>query len=433
MPTRLPCKLRPLPAALFAISTLGAGAAAAANFTVSNCADSGAGSLRQAVISANGAAGADTISFSLACNLITLTTGELQITDSVTITGPGASVLTVSGNNNSRVFEINATGMTVGISGLTITGGNGNPGGSGGGILITYASVVNIDSVIVTGNTTGGDGGGIYHTNYGGTLTLTNSTISNNVAGADGGGLNLYSSAVVRNTTVSGNTASSGGGGIVAYLDNPGTTLLIENSTISGNTKTTASRAGGGIRISTDNAGNSAMIRNSTIVNNTSATTGGGISAYASNLNLTITNTIIAGNSAASGTPDLDREIAAPQVLNVTYSLIQGGGGAINGTNVGNIFGVPAGIGPLANNGGPTLTHLLLPGSPAINAGDPTFVPPPATDQRGQPRVAGGRIDIGSVESGSAAVPTLSSWFVGLLAALTAAWGAFAMNRRRRS
>jgi predicted outer membrane repeat protein len=430
MPAQLPSSLRPLPAALFALSTLSAGSATAATFTVSNCADSGAGSLRQAVINANGAAGADTITFAVSCSPITLTSGQLTITDSVTITGPGAAALTVSGNNASRIFEINGSGITVGISGLTITGGNDGPGG---GILITTASAINIDSVVVTGNTSSDDGGGIYHTNYGGLLTLTNSTISNNSAGADGGGVNLYSSAVIRNTTISGNTAQSAGGGLVAYLDNPGTTLLIENSTISGNTKTTASRAGGGMRISTDNPGNSVTIRDSTIVNNTSSTTGGGISAYQPYLNLTITNTVIAGNSAASGTPDLDRISASPQVLNVTYSLVQGGGGAINGANVGNIFGVPAGLGPLANNGGPTLTQLPLPGSPVINAGDPAFVPPPATDQRGQPRVQGGRIDIGSVEVGSFVVPTLSAWVLGLLAAAMAFLGARVTRRRTRA
>jgi hypothetical protein len=120
-------------------------------------------------------------------------------------------------------------------------------------------------------------------------------------------------------------------------------------------------------------------------------------------------------------------------VLNVTYSLVQGGGGAINGANVGNIFGVPAGLGPLANNGGPTLTQLPLPGSPVINAGDPAFVPPPATDQRGQPRVQGGRIDIGSVEVGSFVVPTLSAWVLGLLAAAMAFLGARVTRRRTRA
>src|SRR5438067_13661342 len=92
---------------LAALALAGARSAGAATFTVGNTSDSGAGSLRQAILDANGAAGADTILFgSGVTGTITLTSGQLSITGDLTITGPGANRLTVSGNNASRVFQI---------------------------------------------------------------------------------------------------------------------------------------------------------------------------------------------------------------------------------------------------------------------------------------------------------------------------------------
>src|SRR5262245_2172625 len=168
-----------------------------AAFSVTNANNSGAGSLRQAILDANANPDADTITFDptffATPRTVTLTSGSLDVTESVTITGPGASRLTVSGNNASRVFNIanaNST-LTVSLSGLTVSGGMVN-NGDGAGIFISNESVTITDSVI-TGNTIPG----------------TNQSYSGGGVATAGGG-----SLTIRNTTVSGNTSSGRGAGI---------------------------------------------------------------------------------------------------------------------------------------------------------------------------------------------------------------------------
>jgi hypothetical protein len=134
-----------------------------ATFTVTSLADSGPDTLRQAIDDANNLAGADVIEFGgdTIDEVIGLTSGELLITDDLTINGHGSSLLTVNANNNSRVFYIDNEDGPVSISGLTITGGNGIGGGSNQ------------------------RGGGVY--NVGGSLALTDVTVSNNSAWLAGG------------------------------------------------------------------------------------------------------------------------------------------------------------------------------------------------------------------------------------------------------
>src|SRR5262249_30275408 len=118
---------------------------------------------------------------------VTLTTaagGQLSIAKNLTIVGPGASVVTVSGGGNFRVFQI--TTGTVNISGLVIA--NGSTGLNGGGIA--NSGTLNLTNSVLTGNRTGDLGGGVYNS---GTLNLTNSTLSGNHADNDlGGGLCNY-------------------------------------------------------------------------------------------------------------------------------------------------------------------------------------------------------------------------------------------------
>ena len=104
---------------------VGATYAAAATFTVSNTSDSGAGSLRQAILGANAAPGADEITFAQLHGTITLTSGQLDITDDLTIAGPGAKELAVSGNDSSRVFDVEGSTTSVTITGVTVTHGFG--------------------------------------------------------------------------------------------------------------------------------------------------------------------------------------------------------------------------------------------------------------------------------------------------------------------
>jgi hypothetical protein len=160
-------------------------------FLVTNVADSGAGSLRQAILDANANPGADVIRFAPAARsgTITLTSGELAITDSLRIDGPGAGQLAVSGNDAGRVFRI-SSGVAVSINDLTVTHGRGLL--RGGGILnagiLTLSRALVSDNVVVglpgVGPAVDAFGGGILNT---GTLTVRDTTfVHNRSVGADG-------------------------------------------------------------------------------------------------------------------------------------------------------------------------------------------------------------------------------------------------------
>jgi hypothetical protein len=182
-----------------------------ATFTVTNRTDSGPGSLRQAIINANTAPGADTIVFRKELTgTIRLTTGELTITDTLTIKGPGASRVAVSGNDTSRVFMI-TFGTNVEVLGITITHGRAS----------------GFDD----------DGGGI---NNAGTLTLRRSKVALNRAESDGGGINNTGILTLRDCEVSGNSSEGDAGGI----ENSGM-LILEDSEVERNS---AEVTGGGIR-----------------------------------------------------------------------------------------------------------------------------------------------------------------------------------------
>src|SRR5437764_1043208 len=313
--------------------------ARATTIIVSNTNDNGLGSLRQALAIANDG---DTIDATGISGVISLTSGELLVDTSVTINGAGADVLAVDGNMGSRVFRIPMSGETVTISGFTVR--NGHAGTTGGGIDNENDATVTINSCTISGNSAG-LGGGIFN---GGTLTITS-------------------------TTVSGNSASTGGG---SYNDGSGT-LIVTNTTFNGNT---ATPSGGGIFNI-----NISMISDSTFSGN-SAGFGGGIYNLGT---VDIGDTILnMSHVASSGT-----------VTSLGYNLSSDDGGGFL-TGPGDQINTDPLLGPFQDNGGPTFTHELLSDSPAINAGDPNFTPPPFNDQRGPgfDRVRNGRIDIGSFE-----------------------------------
>ena len=268
----------------------------AATFTVSNTNDSGAGSLRQAFIDATAASGADTIVFDSSFNTaktITLASSlpNYSSPDPLTITGPGANLLTVKGNDTFRIFTLffqvatNAN-SEVTISGMTIS--NGFDNFFGGGAIFTQFGKVTINNVVLTANS-GIDGGAIQLFN-GATLNANNSTISNNTVTGEGGAITgIQSSSInLTNTTVSGNTAAGAGGGISAT---DGATATINGSTISNNTSTGAT--GGGISSTT-----TLNITNSTITGNSALQSGGGISNSGT---ATITNSNIWNNNSSGG------------------------------------------------------------------------------------------------------------------------------------
>ncbi|PAX51985.1 DUF4347 domain-containing protein [Brunnivagina elsteri] len=182
--------------------------------TVTNTNDSGAGSLRQAILDAPDG---DTITFTGSVftdsspDTITLTSGELGITKNLTLMGTGANLLTISGNNASRVFNISdgngSADKTVTLAGLTITGGNASDFDGGG---IRNLENLTVNNSTISGNSASSSGGGI--ANVGGTLTVSNSTLSGNFASALGGGIGAFfgtsgSITSIRNSIVTGNSA----------------------------------------------------------------------------------------------------------------------------------------------------------------------------------------------------------------------------------
>ena len=253
-------------------------------FTVTNLDDSGDGSLRQAIETANEQEGRDLIGFdkSLRGETITLTSGELKVTDDLTIAGPGANQLTVSGGGNSRVFNIDdetdeLTGVS--ITGLQITGGFSDEDAGG----IKSHENLTVANSIIAGNSAEEEGGGIR--NFG-ELTVVNSTISDNTTNSQGGGIDstIEAETTIIDSTISDNTAGGNGGGIDVGSSE---VVTIINSTISNNT---ANGVGGGI-VGAPN------MTNSTVSDNTAGFQGGGIFSEG---NATVTNSIISGNISSN-------------------------------------------------------------------------------------------------------------------------------------
>jgi hypothetical protein len=408
---------------------LSATEAPAATITVTNGNDSGPGSLRQAILSASSA---DTINFAPCLTAVTLTTGELVIDKNLTITGPGANRLAVQRSTNApqfRIFHITSSTVTVSISRLTISHGSvlGGVGSDGDGGGIRSAGVLTLTDCIISGNQAagteflGGHGGGVLNEN--GTMTITRCTISNNSAhyftgssgdcpsGSGGGILNRSGgSLTITNSTISGNSCSiddffglcfgGGDGGGVAN----GGSMTVRNCTISGNSVSgtgLATMFGGGI-----SNGGHLQITSSTIVYNSasgdSGAFGGGI--YGSGPTRT-DSSIIALNTASTG-PDFTGGVG---LRSMGYNIIGNNADAVIFSQSTDQVGTPAApidplLGPLADNGGPTLTHALQPGSPAIDHGDPAA---PPKDQRGYGRV--GVPDVGAFEFAGVAPSTLGN------------------------
>ncbi len=313
-------------------------------FTVMNASDSDPGSLCATIAEASSG---DTIQFdpSLAGQTITLTSGVLALANDLTITGPGANELTVSGNQSSPVFRV-SPGATDSISGLTISNGNNSSiAGIGGGII--NSGTLTLSECTLSDNSANQLGGGIFNT---GTLTVTGSTFASNTA-PQGGGIANLATLTVSDCTFFGNTATIFGGGISSTA-----TLIVSNSTI---------------------AVNSALL------------SGGGI--YVAGGTASLESTIVADDPIPGGSPDV-------------FGMVNSLGNNLIGNTTGSsgwvgsdLQNVDPSLGPLQDNGGPTQTMALQPGSPAIAAGA-AGVLAPTTDQRGEPRSTDGAIDIGAFE-----------------------------------
>jgi hypothetical protein len=302
---------------------------------VTNLDDAGPGSLRQALIDTPAGG---TVDFEPGLAGTIILNGPLGIHQDLTITGPGADVVTVSANHRSFVLGVDS-GVNAAISGLTLA--DGYVAGTGGGI----------------------------HNN--GTLALTDSVIADNTSISDGGAiLNQGTLSIVGSTIRDNASKARAGGGIF------GGTITIVDSTVSGN-----------VPVAIEDQGGSITITNSTVSGNEV-----GIDSL---VPLSLGNTIIAGNNGG----DL-----GGMVTSLGYNLI-GDGSHSGGFTTTDLVGTASNpidplLGPLQGNGGPTPTMAVLPGSPALNAGDPAQLG--MADQRGVVRTS--RVNIGAYQASASAL-----------------------------
>ncbi len=400
--------------------------------------------LRAAIQEANALVGGDTITLPAGTYSLSLfgadeqaaATGDLDLTDGITLTGAGAADVIINGANQDRVFDIMA-GVHAKISGARIVGGSamlsqedgggirnrgmltlqdvvliGNSAAGGGGAIASYgaSSTLTISGTTFDSNSSNGPFGGgallnssastitdsMFKSNSssfsggaivnssGGSLTLLRTTVKANGVGLGNRGGGIFNSAtlIVNYSTISGNSASQGGGIANMTLSGaPSLTMLL--TTISGNT---ASDRGAGIY---NDSGATVLITDSTLSNNSSAAEGGGI--YRLGM-VTMGGSILAGNNAGTTGADI-------------YGVLTSQGHNLIGSTAGgfgfrsdDIQNQNAHLGALQDNGGPTFTHALLLGSPAINGNTP--LTSTTNDQRLLPRPAdANNADIGAYEA----------------------------------
>ncbi len=383
----------------------------AVTFTVNSTADTAAPpagtiTLRSAITAANAAGGADTINFDAALTgqTILLTANLPTITDALTINGLGQKSLFVSGNGAFRPFNI-AAGVSVTINDLTVTLGAAAAATDGGGIL--NAGSLTLNRVTVSLCTASGAGGGIENST-GASLTMTDGLITGNrangpIGAGAGGGIDNFGTAIITTSTLSDNSTGTDRGG--GFENRATGTLTLTRSTVYGNV---SGDGGGGIR----NIGTAALamqIINSTIANNVAraGVGGGGMSIDAGTS--TILNSTIAGNSdvsgAAAGAGGISLTTGA---VNLTNSILaenfhttaanNNRNTAVGFTDTASTVTDANVVGPLQDNGGPTLTMAPWPNSPVINAGNNAAAATLTTDQRGFLRLVGPTVDRGAVE-----------------------------------
>jgi hypothetical protein len=345
------CLLRAIAAGMI---LLFAASAFASTDTVTTLTDSGTGSLRAALAAANSG---DTIVFSNGLTGTITLASTLTINNNVTILGPGANLLTVSGNNAVTVFTINS-GVQMSLSGLTIA--NGNTTGPGGGI------------------------------SNNGVLTVSSSSFNDNsTAGNEGGAINNSGTLVVSASSFIGNSASLGDAGVGGAINNSGV-LTVDDSTFSAN----FSNNGGAIC----NSDGTATISDSTFSANSSGSAGGG-AIFVFGGAVTATNNIFAGNTArvGAGVATSGADSSASLGDNVFFDNLNAGGAeddcASCTSNTKAVDADPM-LAQLGNYGGPVQTMLPQPGSAAICAGSAALLPRGlTTDQRGFPRTTSYSID----------------------------------------
>ena len=322
--------------------------------------------------------------------------------------GRGAGIYFAPGT--LKMTNVVITGNHTGTGGAPHSGNSGDAGGmwTGNDALPNQSTDVILNKVTITDNTTGtapasgdsGIGGGIVVIQ--GTMTMTDSTVRNNHTGdatansaGRGGGIFNSGTLTIHNSLISGNStgnnsfgSNNNGGGIASF-----SSLTLINSTVSGNsTGAETGGIGGGVFVF-----NFATLINCTVTgNSTPGDHANGVGGFGSVI--TLANTIVAGNGDSPNDKDLENTLfSEPTFVSLGHNLIGNADGVSVFNGVGDQFGTTAApldphLGPLADNGGPTLTHALLSNSTALDAGSNTLAKDPnvtlETDQRGAGRIA---------------------------------------------
>ncbi|MGC5328770.1 beta strand repeat-containing protein, partial [Brevibacillus sp. SYSU BS000544] len=323
---------------------------------------------------------------------------------SLTISNCVISDNTTSDGDGGGIALFNSSGSAIAMATIDKTVvKNNQANGVGGGIFIGMNTPINLLNSEVSTNRSNdtslfrGDGGGIYIANntLAANANIKNSTISNNRAensSGKGGGIYTLGPLRLENSALYGNASTSEAGGIYANVAD-GQEFILENVTVSGNT---AELNGGGL-VFAPSASIKYRLTNVTVAENYGKITGGGIYLHNSANSLVLWNSIVSKNTRENGVFD---NISAGSVDGSSSNNLIGSGGSgglVNGFN-GNQVGVDdPKLGPLADNGGGTKTHALLPGSLAIDAGSNTAASLLATDQRGAGFLR--KIDSGDADS----------------------------------
>ena len=347
--------------------TLYVGASGDATATVTDCATAANTdcTLRDAITKANTDASGDTIVFeSSVTGTITLGSSLPTITADVTITGPGANVLTIDGASKYQAMVVNGSGKTVSISGLTFAKGKG----SSGGAIQLAAGTLTVSNCAFSGNSAT-SGGAI---NSGGTLTVTGSTFADNSATAQGGAIYSGAGSTLTNNTFSGNAAPTSGGGAVEAVG----TVNVTNNTFYSN----SADYGGAVDVTSTG---SLTSDNNLFVGNSG--TGGGAGIYNGN----------------GGTANADYNVYYSNLVNASEDDCSS---CTSNTHVPSVSSNPLAL-PLGNYGGPTETILPQSGSKAICAGSSGAAGLPTTDQRGFAMV-NACVDAGAVQTNYIQVTT---------------------------
>jgi CSLREA domain-containing protein len=395
--------------------------------TCETASGNGSCTLRAAIMEANALAGADVVTlppgtypldrFVELSATDTEADGDLDVTDTLDLVGAGAAVTHIHGRSElydavlepHRVLDV-ATGTVVRVSALTIRGGMARLGNGGG---INNAGDLTLSDCVVRDNRAGfyhldsWDGGGIAN---GGTLAVSRCTISGNRAVNRGGGIMNAGTATIEDSTITANVAIRGGG--VANMG----TLTVRNSTVSANAASpdvTFMGSLSGVGAGMVHLGGNATLEHVTVANNVIETgfsagfnlggllgTGAGLGGGndTSTIGYTIRDTIVAGNTGpevADGVNGMNGDCGAPAPSSLGHNI--DGDGTCMLTGTGDQPATDPGLGPLQDNGGPTATHAIAPGSPPHDAGDAGACPP--ADQRGVPRPQDAGCDIGAYES----------------------------------